>query len=74
MLKIFNYIILHSAQAKTEPNIEQNRATVGNDVANDAIERVRKERKQKKEENSNEGGTEGNVQEKTKRRRTTKTA
>ena len=54
--------------------IEQNRATVGNDVANDAIERVRKERKQKKEENSNEGGTEGNVQEKTKRRRTTKTA
>lgn len=25
--KIFDYNILHSAQAKTEPNIEQNRAT-----------------------------------------------
>ena len=26
-MKIFDYNILHSAQAKTEPNIEQTRAT-----------------------------------------------
>ena len=50
--------------------IEQNRAMVGNDVANDAIGRVRAEKEQ--ENNKKEGGTEENVQEKTKRRRTTK--
>ena len=52
--------------------IEQNRAVVGNDIANDAIDRVKKERQPKKEKE--EGGTEANVKEKTKRRRTTKTA
>lgn len=56
--------------------IEQNRVAVGNDVANDAIERVREEQnsKKKKEEKENKGGTEENVKETKKRRRTTKTA
>lgn len=56
--------------------IEQNRAAVGNDVANDAIERVREEQnsKKKKVEKENKGGTEENVKETKKRRRTTKTA
>ena len=49
--------------------IEQNRAMVGNDIANDAIGRVRKEKMQN---NEKEGGTEENVQEKTKTKRTTK--
>ena len=49
--------------------IEQNRAMVGNDIANDAIVRVREEKAQN---NNKEGGTEENVQEKTKRKRTTK--
>lgn len=46
--------------------IEQNRATIGNDVANDAKARIRQEK-------NNEGGTEENVKE-TKKRRRTKTA
>ena len=54
--------------------IEQNRAIVGNDIADDAIERVKEEKKQKNEKKSNEGGTEEHVKEKTKRRKTTKTA
>lgn len=56
--------------------IEQNRVSVGNDVANDAIERIREEQnsKKKKEEKENKGGTEENVKETKKRRRTTKTA
>ncbi len=53
--------------------IEQNRTIVGNDIANDAIVRVRADRKQKKEEKIDEGGTEADVKEKTKRKRTTKT-
>ena len=51
--------------------VEQNRAMVGNDVANDAISRIRTEKNDKKEE---KGGTEDNVKETKKRRRTTKTA
>ena len=56
--------------------IEQNRVAVGNDVADDAIERVREEQnsKKKKVEKENKGGTEENVKETKKRRRTTKTA
>ena len=54
--------------------IEQNRGAIGSDIANDAIDRVRKEKKQKKEEKLKEGGTEANAKEKTKRKRTTKTA
>ena len=54
--------------------IEENRAAIGNDVADEAIERVKDEKEQKKEEKLKEGGTEANVKEKTKRRRTTKTA
>ena len=56
--------------------IEQNRASVGNDVANDAIERIREEQNTKndKTEKDNKGGTEENVKETKKRRRTTKTA
>ena len=52
--------------------IEQNRYAVGNDVADDAINRIRNE----KENNSTaeKGGMKENVQEKTKRRRTSKTA
>ena len=47
--------------------IEQNRAIVGSDIADDAIKRVKEEKQQRK---NKEGGTEANVQEKTKRRRT----
>lgn len=55
--------------------IEQNRTIVGNDIANDAIDRVKEERKQKNsKENKEEGGTKVDGKEKTKRRRTTKTA
>ena len=55
--------------------IEQNRTIIGNDIADDAINRVNEEKQQKKEqEKKEEGGTEINVKEKTKRRRTTKTA
>ena len=51
--------------------IEQNRAMVGNDIANDAISRIRTENEDKKED---KGGTEDNAKETKKRRRTTKTA
>ena len=56
--------------------VEQNRIMVGNDVANDAIERIRKETsdKSKKRDKKEEGGTEENGKETKKRRRTTKTA
>ena len=52
--------------------IEQNRAMIGSDVADDAINRVKEEKKQKEEpkQKKEEGGTKKNVQEKTKRRRT----
>lgn len=54
--------------------IEQNRTAIGNDVADEAIEKVKAD-DNKKKENDNKGGTEENVKEKTtKRRRTTKTA
>lgn len=52
--------------------IEQNRAAIGNDIADEAIEKVKEDDNKK---NNNKGGTEENVKEKTtKRRRTTKTA
>lgn len=51
--------------------IEQNRTIVGNDIASDAIDRVKEERKQKI--NKEEGGTKTDGKEKAKRR-TTKTA
>ena len=55
--------------------IEQNRTIIGSDIADDAINRVKEENQQKKEqEKKEEGGTEINVKEKAKRRRTTKTA
>lgn len=47
--------------------IEQNRMAVGNDIANDAINRVKQERADNKQKEK--GGTEDNVQEKTKKRR-----
>ena len=47
--------------------IEQNRMVVGNDIANDAINRVKQERADNKQKEK--GGTEDNVQEKTKKRR-----
>lgn len=46
--------------------IEQNRAIVGSDIADDAINRVKEEKRQRK---NKEGGTDTNVQEKTKKRR-----
>lgn len=56
--------------------VEQNRAVVGSDVANDAIKRIRDEKENNKEkvEKNEKGGTEENVKETKKRRRTTKTA
>ena len=52
--------------------IEQNRTIIGSDIADDAINRVKEENQQKKEqEKKEEGGTEINVKEKAKRRRTT---
>lgn len=56
--------------------VEQNRIMVGNDVANDAIERIREEtsNKSKIKDKKEEGGTEENGKETKKRRRTTKTA
>lgn len=56
--------------------VEQNRAMVGNDVANDAIGRIREEKNNKrgKTEKDDKGGTEENGKETKKRRRTTKTA
>ena len=56
--------------------VEQNRTIVGNDIANDAIERIKEEtnNKTKKEDKKDEGGTEENGKETKKRRRTTKTA
>lgn len=53
--------------------VEQNRAIVGNDIANDAIGRIREEKKNKDEKND-KGGTKEDVKETKKRRRTTKTA
>ena len=52
--------------------VEQNRAMVGSDIANDAIGRIRDENNKK--ENDVEGGTKENGKETKKRRRTTKTA
>ena len=46
--------------------IEQNRAIVGSDIADDAINRVKEEKRQRK---NKEGGTDTNVQEKAKKRR-----
>lgn len=56
--------------------VEQNRAMVGNDVANDAIGRIREEKNNKrgKTEKDDKGGTKENGKETKKRRRTTKTA
>lgn len=57
--------------------IEQNTASVGYDVAQDAINSINKdkeERKASKKKASKEGGTKEDGKEKTKRRRTTKTA
>ena len=54
--------------------VEQNRAMVGNDIANDAIERIREEKKNNKDEKNDKGGTKEDVKETKKRRRTTKTA
>ena len=53
--------------------VEQNRAIVGNDIANDAIGRIREEKKNKDGKND-KGGTKEDVKETKKRRRTTKTA
>ena len=53
--------------------VEQNRAMVGNDIANDAIGRIRDE-KNNKEDNDDKGGTKEDGKETKKRRRTTKTA
>ena len=47
--------------------IEQNRQMIGSDVADDAINRVKQERADNKQKEK--GGTEENVQEKTKKRR-----
>lgn len=52
--------------------IEQNRYAVGNDVADDAINRIRNEKGNNS--TAEKGGMKENVQEKTKRRRTSKTA
>ena len=46
--------------------IEQNRAAIGNDVADEAIQKV----KEDENKDNNKGGTEENVKEKTKKRRT----
>ena len=60
--------------------IEQNKSMIGEDVAANAIEKVQEEAQKrrgrpKKSENLNEGATKENEQEeKTKRRRATKTA
>ncbi len=54
--------------------IEQNRNLVGNDIAQEAIENIKEEKAQKKLKKKEEGGTKENVKEKTKRRKTTKTA
>ena len=54
--------------------VEQNRAMVGNDIANDAIGRIREEKKNNKDEKNDKGGTKEDVKETKKRRRTTKTA
>lgn len=54
--------------------IEQNRHIVGNDIAQEAIESIKEEKEQKKLKKKEEGGTKENVKEKTKRRKTTKTA
>lgn len=54
--------------------VEQNRAIVGNDIANDAIGRIREEKKNNKDEKNDKGGTKEDVKETKKRRRTTKTA
>ena len=53
--------------------IEQNRANIGNDIANDAISRV-KEEKANKKDNVGKGGTEDDVKETKRRKRTTRTA
>ena len=52
--------------------IEQNASAVGYDVAQDAIDKINVEKEARK--SKKEGGTEENGKEKTKRRRTTKTA
>ena len=52
--------------------IEQNASAVGYDIAQDAIDKINVEKEARK--SKKEGGTEENGKEKTKRRRTTKTA
>ena len=56
--------------------IEQNAASVGYDVAQDAIDSINEDKKQRKssKEKDKEGGTKEDGKEKTKRRRTTKSA
>ena len=51
--------------------IEQNSMAIGEDIAERAVKKINEEKQNKKD---SEGGTEENVKEKTKRRRTTKTA
>lgn len=53
--------------------IEQNSATIGEDIASRAKEKINDEKATRKNKNK-EGGTEENVKEETKRRRTTQTA
>ena len=54
--------------------IEQNANNIGKDIAQDAINSINEDKAKAKENKVKEGGTEDNVKEKTKRRRTTKTA
>ena len=52
--------------------IEQNASSVGYDVAQNAINSIENDKQERKTEKTNKGGTEENVQEKAKKRRTTK--
>ena len=54
--------------------IEQNTAGIGYDVAQDAIKSIDEEKNKRNNKENDKGGTVENVKEKTKRRRTTKTA
>lgn len=54
--------------------IEQNTAGIGYDVAQEAIKSIDEDKNKRTKQESDKGGTVENVKEKTKRRRTTKTA
>ena len=54
--------------------IEQNTAGIGYDVAQDAIKSIDEDKNKRNNKENDKGGTVENVKEKTKRRRTTKTA